>query len=211
MKLCDICSGTTRVVSKRYLIILSLSLPLTLLGMEKFSGSIQFAEGRVVEFEHFGTGKSKAPYKIIGKMGQQRVEYPFADVAEIIFPDYKETSYRPDKTGDLIVVSRSGKRFTIEEAYVFPYETIIYHYLDPVTENLERAHSKIFGAITSIRIGEHSGKLKLNPKTGEFFSGLLYFRPLYRRETAMGGPGVSGEMVTEAHASAFFLGPLNNA
>lgn len=162
---------------RKYFLFLLLGLPLALLGAENFAGSIQFAEGRVVAFEHFGTGKSTAPYKIIGKMGQQRVEYPFADVAEIIFPDYKETSYRPDRTGDLIVVSRSGKRFTIEEAYVFPYETIIYHYLDPVTEDLERAHSKIFGAITSIRIGEHSGKLKLNPKTGEYFPASYIFDP----------------------------------
>jgi hypothetical protein len=75
------------------------------------------------------------------------------------------------------VVSRSGKKFSIEEAYVMPYETVIYHYYDPVTSKLERAHSKIYGSIQSIKIGEHLGTTKVNPETGEYFPASFIFDP----------------------------------
>lgn len=142
-----------------------------------FSGSIQFDGGRVVPFEFLGSSKEVANYKIFGKIGNQTVSYDFADLAEIIFTDYKGHQYSEKYKGPVIVVSKSGKRFTLDDAWCWKEHYIRYVYLDPITEKRMDAYSPILKAIQSITIGETAGSMKVNPATGEYFPALYSFDP----------------------------------
>lgn len=139
-----------------------------------FRATIFFADGRSVPVEYFGETDHVDDPVISGRFGEQKVSYHMSELGAVIFTDYQTRSYR-GKTGSLIVVSKSGKRFTLTGASIS--EHLQYFYLDPVTEARRHAMSGIENTITHIEINEHSGELKKSPETGEFFPAQYSFDP----------------------------------
>ena len=99
----------------------------------------------------------------------------------MIFSDYEARSYyrttHDDYRGGVVVVSSSGKRFVLTSCTVGDYGELKYCYLDPVTDGRRFTKTTIQKNIVSIKIGEHVGRMKKNPTTGEFFPAIYSFDP----------------------------------
>jgi hypothetical protein len=146
---------------------------------EMFGGTIAFKDGGTVEFVRMGDG-SPAEYTLFGKLGEQRVEYKFNDLGQIIFSGGKFDN----ANGEAVVVSKAGKRFSISNCTVsgksprwkYANSSLLYRYLDPIT-NQEQDGKEPPEKIASITIGAAQGDVKKSPTTGEYFPSMYNFDP----------------------------------
>ncbi len=150
-----------------------------------FSGTLLFHQGEAVAFDHLGNRDKLYTYTLYGIMGAQRVSFPLSDLSEVIFGE-RDKDYGNSERGEIIVVNAQGKRFTIREASIStkragqagtPVCTLYYVYQDPVTEKLKETYAIPGKDVAAIKIGDHAGNIKKNPKTGEYFPSMFLFDP----------------------------------
>ena len=146
---------------------------------EMFGGTIAFKDGGTVAFVRLG---NDTPHncKLYGKLGEQRVEYRFEDLGQIIFSGGSFSSGK----GEAVVVSKNGKRFLLTECTVTWHSVkgaansgeLIYRYLDPITSQ-EQNGKEPCEKIASIAIGSATGDVKKSPTTEEYFPSMYNFDP----------------------------------
>ena len=91
----------------------------------------------------------------------------FSEIKEVVF----------DHKGDdaVVIVSKSGDRFTIADKYI--NRTVAYYvYHDPITRKLKQSTAQ-WKDISHISIGDDAGDVKVNPTTGEYFPAMYVFDP----------------------------------
>ncbi len=160
-----------------------------LAGEPGFGGTLVYGDGQTVTFERLTLGESGDPakYMIKGRVGQQRVKYAFSELKNIEFADYRTESYHEDRRGDLVVTGKTGKQITVTDAFVYCRSpgrdgSIYYRYNDPVTGKVKHQGQPIYQSIARIMIGEHQGRLKKNPTTGEYYPASYNFDPFSGRK-----------------------------
>jgi hypothetical protein len=141
-----------------------------------YRATISMSNGNTVQTEYWGWEDGIDQYFLAGKLNGQRVRYELYELKEIIFTDNKNHSYSEKNGGPVIVVSASGKRFTLTDAGI-DIGHLKYCYLDPVTESRKFTYTPISGSITSIQMGDQVGAMKKNPATNEYFPATYSFDP----------------------------------
>jgi hypothetical protein len=156
-----------------------------------FSGILSFRNGDTVRFNHLGEKECPHEHYVEGKLEAQNVKYRFSELSEILFVE-SSTTYGYDRVlkGELIVISRSGQRFVLTEAYVWCWVNlnknnvlsasngkIYYTYIDPVTRSLRETDIFIKNTVSSIKVGIDVGSMKYNPSTKEYFPHCFVFDP----------------------------------
>lgn len=166
---------------KRKVLVVSLLLLLaatihTAYGQEGFKGTIFFRNGDSVEFDHVGDLNRVQEAKIYGKLGSQVVNYLLNDLKQIVFSNPEEYYQR---NGTVIIINKQGERFTISESSFYAPNGggINYVYQDPVTKGLKETEAQVWKNISHIAIGEKSGDIKRNSKTGEYFPAMYLYDP----------------------------------
>jgi len=152
--------------------------PVTAFAQEGFSGTIYFRDGDAVAFEHMGNLDGIYETQIYGYLGSQKVTYEFSDLSEIVFSDQK-CGYQEMGPGTLVVVSRSGERFTLTDCVVKVKNSgsLYYVYNDPVTKERKATRATIWNNVSHIIIGDRVGGIKINPKTKEYFPAMYVYDP----------------------------------
>lgn len=149
-----------------------------------FSGTLYFQQGKSVKFEHLGLKNALNIYSIRGVMGGQKVTINLSEIKEVIFAD-QSCYYDGKEKGEVVVVNRQGERFTIQDAYLqekrenYSDRSGIIHYVynDPVTKMRKQTYGIPGEDISGVKIGEHVGDIKLNPKTGDYFPSMYVYDP----------------------------------
>ncbi len=173
--------ATHRIITIAALIITALTLAgATTKAPEGVSGSIYFRDGRIVEFSSLGEVDDMWGYALVGKMGLQNVAYKLSDFSQIQLPNEKDEFYS-NGGSEAIVFSRTGERFTINDAYFKrnPGDSTLYLsyvYLDPITR-ARRQGTDAFQDISHIELGEHTGRWKHNPRNNAYFPSNYNFDP----------------------------------
>ena len=160
------------------------------LATEGYRATVCLANGNTVQTEFFGTKDKILDYVLTGKLNGQRVEYKLSQIKEIIFSEYETRKFyaeEPGLWGEAVIVSASGKRFTLTDCGI-ENGAIFYCYLDPVTESRKFTFTRIQKNIVSIKIGEHVGRMKKNPETGEFFPAIYSFDPFTSKKLIWANP-----------------------
>ena len=172
---------THRLIAFAALIITALTLAgATTKAPEGVGGSIYFRDGRIVEFSSLGEVDDVWGYALVGKMGLQNVAYKLSDFSQIQLPNEKDEFYNSGGS-EAIVFSRTGERFTINDAYFKrnPGDStryLSYVYLDPITR-ARRQGTDAFRDISHIEFSDHAGRWKHNPKNNAYFPSNYNFDP----------------------------------
>jgi hypothetical protein len=157
---------------------------------EGFNGIIYLRDGTQIEMVHLGRKENLISGYVGGKLGMQQVSYKFSELKTISFSNITK---KYDGDGELIVIHKNGKRFTLTEAKVgndrLNDGLIDYVYPDPVSGDFKNGRTWIKGTILNIEIGAITGKLKYNERTGEYFSAFFIYDPFTGEKLIWGTPG----------------------
>ena len=137
-------------------------------------GMIVFRDGRTITFTHFGTLDRVEDLVLEGKMGTQSVSYDVGIFQELVFVD-RRAMYRGDPGGEILAVTRDGRRFTFTEARLRGRWS--YVYLDEITRKREVGRDSPGRDIASITFGDSVGDIKMNPVTGEYYPAIYVYDP----------------------------------
>ena len=145
-----------------------------------FSGTIYFRDGNSVDFNYLGRQNIIAKTLVRGQIGTRYVEFPFEELKEIYFSN-KNARYDGSPGSDLMVINQEGERLTLTNCIVWGGFNISGHiayvYNEPGTEALKLTIVSINQNISRIIIGDDTGDMKLNPKTGEYFPAIFIYDP----------------------------------
>ncbi len=147
------------------------------------SGTISFRSGEVINYEYLGSVNNIKTFGVRGNLGSQFVTYNLSELSEVIFIN-PNADYRRNFS-DIIIVNKNGKRYTLTDAYFYilhkdgptAHSQIVYVFRDPVTNNLKTAPANIRNNVYSITIGNNIGKMRFNPKSGEYFPSTFIYDP----------------------------------
>jgi len=150
------------------------------------SGTLHFKTGRTLEFDYLGTTGNVVEYVLEGSLQGQDVSYSFVELGQIIFHTTEASSDKPEtgtpaRLGEVIIVSKEGKRFTLQDCRLRSAQNLAYVYADPVTGK-PRGGSCEFSELSDVAFGKHSGTMKVNPMTGEFFPSVYIYDPFTGRK-----------------------------
>ena len=149
---------------------------------EGFDGTICLRTGKCIDFKHFGKIDDVRGQVIEGYLDGQKVTIDVSDLSEVIF------SRTYPQSRQIIVVNKEGERFTMERAWNCSVQRgkkvgcggASYVYQDRITGKLSSSFA-VSKDILSFSIG-HSGAVKRNTRTGEFFPSIYNYDPFTGEE-----------------------------